>query len=41
MEMEEDFTLDGKHTIQYTADVLQNYTPETYVILLANVNPIH
>lgn len=28
--------LGGEHTIQYTADVLQNYTPETYIILLIN-----
>ena len=26
----------GKHTIQYTDDVLENCKPETYIILLAN-----
>ena len=31
----------SKHTIQYTDDVLQNCTPETYVILLTNVTPVN
>ena len=31
----------GKHTIQYTDDVLQNCTPETYIILLTNATPIN
>ena len=39
--MEEDLTWDGEHTIQYTDDVLQNCTPETYIILLTNVTPIN
>ena len=34
-------TWDGEHTIQYTDDVLQSCTPETYIILLTNVNPIN
>ena len=37
MVMEGDLTLDGEHIIQYTDDVLQNCTPETYIILLTNV----
>ena len=28
-----DLTLGGEHTIQYTENVLQNYIPETYIIL--------
>ena len=39
MVMEGDLTWGGKHTIQYTDDVLQNCTPETYIILLIDVNP--
>ena len=39
--MERDMTWGGKHTIHYTDDVLQNRTPETYVILLTNVTPIN
>ena len=39
--MEDDLTLGGRHTMQYTDDVLQNSTVETYVILLTNVNPIN
>ena len=30
MVMERDLTWGGEHTIQYTDDVLQNCTPETY-----------
>ena len=41
MLMEGDLTLDGEHTIQYTDNVLQNYTLKTYIILLANGTPIH
>ena len=37
MVMEGDLTLDGEHIIQYTNDILQNCTPETYIILLTNV----
>ena len=29
--------LGGEHTIKYTYDVLQNFTPETYIMLLTNV----
>ena len=36
-----DLTWSGEHTIHYTDDVLQNCTPETYVILLTNVTPIN
>ena len=36
---EVDLTWGGEHTIQYTDDVLFNCTPETYIILLANVTP--
>ena len=39
--MEEDLTLCGEHTIQYTGDVLQNCTLENYIILLTNVIPIN
>ena len=31
-----DLTWGGEHTKQYTDDVLQNCTPETYIILLTN-----
>ena len=41
MVMEGDLTWGGEHTIQYATDVLQNYTPETYIILLTNVTPIN
>ena len=39
--MEGDSTLGGEHIVQYTDDVLQNCTPETYVILSTNVTPIN
>ena len=39
--MEGGFTWGGEHTIQYTDDVWQNCTPETYIILLTNVTPIN
>ena len=39
--MEGDLTWAGEHTVQYTFDVLQNCTHETYIILLTNVNPIN
>ena len=39
--MEGDLTWGGKHTLQYTIEVLQNCTPETYIILLTNVTPIN
>ena len=32
MTMEGDLTWGYKHTIQYTDNVLHNYTPETYFI---------
>ena len=38
---EKNLTWGGKNTIQYTDDVLQNYTPETYIILLTSVTPIN
>ena len=41
MVIEGDLPWDGEHTGQYTDDVLQNCTPETYIILLTNVTPIH
>ena len=37
----EDLTWGGKHTIQYTNEVLQNRVPETYIILPTNVTPIN
>ena len=40
--MEGDWTCGGgEHTIQYTDDLSQNCTPESYVILLTNVTPIN
>ena len=30
--MEGNLTLGGEHTIQQADDVLQNYTPETYIV---------
>ena len=38
--MEGDFTWDVEHALQYTDDVSQNCTPETYTILITNVTPI-
>ena len=32
MVTEKDLTLEGKHTMQYTDDILQNWTTETYTI---------
>ena len=40
MMMEGDLMWGGKHTIQYTDDILQNCIHETYTILLTNVTPI-
>lgn len=34
-----DLTLGVGHTIQYTDDVLLNYTLETYIIILTNITP--
>lgn len=41
MIMEGDLTLGGEYIIQYTADVLQNSTLETYIILSSSVTPIN
>ena len=41
MVMEGDLTWGGEHTVQYTDDVLQSCTPETYASLLTNVTPIN
>ena len=41
MVMEGDLTRGGEYTIQYTDDVLQNCTHETYVISLTSVIPIN
>ena len=41
MVMEGDLTWGGEHTIQCTEDMLQNCTPECYVILLTGVTPIN
>ena len=41
MVMEGDLTWGGEHTIQFIDDVLQNCTPETYIIFLTNVTPIN
>lgn len=34
-------TLSAEHTMQYTYEVLLNYIPEIYIILLTNVVPIN
>lgn len=39
MVREGDLTLGGDHTIRYTGDVLQNCTPETYLIVFTNAIP--
>ena len=39
--MEGDLAWGGELTVQYKDDVLQNYTPETYIILLINVTTIN
>ena len=36
MVVERDLTWSGEHTIQYTDAVLQNCTPDTYVVLLTS-----
>ena len=41
MVMEKALTWGGEHMVQYTSEVLQNCTPETYMILLTNVTPIN
>ena len=41
MVMEGDLTQGSEHTIQYTDNVLQNSTPETYIILLTIVTLIN
>lgn len=41
MVVEGDLTWGGEHIIQYTDDMLQNCTPETYILLLNNVTPIN
>ena len=41
MLVERDLSLDGEYTIQYTDNVLQNCTFETYIILLTNVTSIN
>ena len=39
--MDRDLTWGREYTVQYTDDVVQNFIPETYVILLTNVTPIN
>ena len=41
MVVEGDLTWGGEHTQQRRDDVLQNHTPETYIILLTDVTPIN
>ena len=41
MVTERDLIGGREHTIQYTDDLLQNYTPKTYITLLTNVTPIN
>ena len=40
MVMEGDLTWGGEHTVQYTDDILQNCTLETYIILLTSIVPV-
>ena len=39
--MLEDVILGGEYTMQYTDDVIQKYTLETYIILLTSVTPVN
>ena len=39
--MDGDWTWGGGHTVQCTDDVLWNCPPETCIILLTTVTPIH
>ena len=41
MVMEGDLTWGGEYIIQYTGNVLQNCSPETYEIVLTNIIPIN
>ena len=41
MVKEGDLAQGGEQTVQYTDDVVQNCTSETYIILLTNVTPIN
>lgn len=41
METDGDQTLGGGHSMQFTDDVLQNCTCETYVMLLISATPIN
>ena len=41
MVTKEEQTQNDEHTIQYTGDVLQNCTLETYILLLTNVTPVN
>lgn len=41
MVMEEDQSLGGEHSMEYTDIVLQSCTPEIYIVLLTNVTPIN
>ena len=39
MVMEGDLTWGGEHTIQFADDLLQNCTPEMYIILISQYHP--
>ena len=39
--MKRDQTLGSEHTMQHRDEVSQNYTPETYILLLTNITPIN
>ena len=41
MVIEGDVTRGDEHTVQYTDGILQNCTPENYIILLTNVTCIN
>ena len=41
MLMEGDLTWGNEYILYYTDDILQNCTPETYIILLTNITPIN
>ena len=41
MVKEGDLTSGGEHTEQHTDGVLQNFTIDTYIIVLTNITPIN
>ena len=37
---EGDLIFGGEHTVRYTDEILQTYSPGTYIILLNDITPI-